>query len=150
MFLSDAGGQGRAAENDGVPVLCGLGRGSGTGGLFRGTVPLLARATETSPRNPRAVTSFSVIFTVILVNVVCRHVCPQLCPHVCPQLCPHFCPQLKLRPRGIARPTILSTTLSTTQKAPRGIARPTILSTTLSTFPSTYKWTEIWTELWTV
>ena len=48
MFFSDAGGPDRAAEKNRVLMLCGLGRGSDTGALFRGAVSFLARATETS------------------------------------------------------------------------------------------------------
>ena len=52
MFFGDAGGQECAADNNGVPVLCGLGGGSGTGDLSRRAVSFLARATGTSRRKP--------------------------------------------------------------------------------------------------
>ena len=70
MFFSDAGGQGCAAENKGVPVLCGLGRGSGTGAHFPGAVSFLARATETSVREPPWAATFSLSFSGFLVNVI--------------------------------------------------------------------------------
>ena len=77
MFFSDAGGQGCAAENDGVPVLCGLGRGSGTGGLFPAAVSFLARATETSLQKSLVGHSFFAHLPVIVRNVVFRHVCAR-------------------------------------------------------------------------
>ena len=74
-FFSDAGGQGCAAEKNGVPVVRGLGRGSGTGDLLRGAVSFLARATETSlQKSPGGHTVFG-IFSLILVNVIFGQVC---------------------------------------------------------------------------
>ena len=75
MFFGDAGGQGCAAEKNGVPVVRGLGRGSATGDLFRGAVSFLARATETSLRKSPGGHNVSSIFSWILVNVIFGHVC---------------------------------------------------------------------------
>ena len=69
LFFSDTGGQGCAAENNGVPVLCGLGGGSGTGGHFPGAVAFLARATETSLPKCLVGHHFFARFSAILVNV---------------------------------------------------------------------------------
>ena len=78
LFFSDAGGQECAAETNGVRVLCGLGRGSGTGDLLRGAVSFLARATQTSLQKSLGGRTVFGIFSVFLVNVVLRHVSARL------------------------------------------------------------------------
>ena len=57
------------AKKDGLPVVRGLGRGSGTGDLFRGAVSFLARATGTSLRKSSGGHTVFSNFSLILVNV---------------------------------------------------------------------------------
>ena len=77
LFFSDTGGQGCAAENNGVPVLCGLGGGSGTGAHFPRAASFLARASEISLQKCPGRARFSALFSAILVNVILRHVCAR-------------------------------------------------------------------------
>ena len=66
-MFSDAGGQGCAAGKYGVPVLWGLGGGSGTGGLFQRLAPFLLRTGVSSFRHPLEMRIVFGLFYAILV-----------------------------------------------------------------------------------
>ena len=101
-FSGDTRGQGRAAGNVGVPVLWGLGGGSGAGASFHSPVLFRPGAVESYASARPGICSKVVIFRLVLVDFVAGSSWSELLSHVVRNLLT-FAPDSRLCGSGEAR-----------------------------------------------
>ena len=101
-FSCDTRGQGRAAGNVGVPVLWGLGGGSGAGDSFHSPVLFRPGAVESYASARPGICSKVVIFRLVLVDFVAGSSWSELLSHVVRNLLT-FAPDSRLCGSGEAR-----------------------------------------------